>query len=53
MAEKLGNGVWDAPFKYHAFTGCDNTRAFMGKGKKTAFSLLFSGKTEAMKELGG
>ena len=36
----------------HAFTGCDSTSAFSGRGKKGAFKMLLAGKIDAMQLLG-
>ena len=40
VSSKLGNDVCSALVGLHAFTGCDPTSAFVGKGKKTAFDLV-------------
>ena len=45
----LGNGVCQA---LPAFTGCDSTSAFSGRGKKAAFKMLLAGKVDAMQLLG-
>ena len=40
VSSKLGNDVCSDLVGLHAFTGCDSTSAFVGKGKKTAFDLV-------------
>ena len=40
---KLGADVCNALLGMHAFTGCDSTSAFSGKGKKLAFDLISHG----------
>ena len=49
VAARLGNGVCQALPGLHAFTGCDSTDAFSGRGKKAAF---LAGKVDAMQLLG-
>ena len=39
IADAAGPQVCDALPGLHAFTGCDSTSAFAGKGKKTALKL--------------
>ena len=36
----LGDNICNALIGLHAFTGCDSVSAFVGKGKKAAFTLL-------------
>ena len=50
----LGEDVCKALPGMHAFTGCDSTSAFVGKGKKQAFQLLESDQEmcNAMKMVG-
>ncbi|XP_065198086.1 uncharacterized protein LOC135829615 [Sycon ciliatum] len=43
-SNKLGQEVSSALPGFHAFTGCDTTSAFAGRGKKAAFKLLCSDK---------
>ena len=52
VAARLGNGVCQALSGLHAFTGCDSTSAFSGRGKKAAFIMLLAGKVAAMRLLG-
>ena len=52
VAARLGNGVCQALPGLHAFTGCDSTSAFSGRGKKAAFKMLLAGKVDAMQLLG-
>ena len=52
VAARLGNGVCEALPGLHAFTGCDSTSAFSGRGKKAAFKMLLAGKVDAMQLLG-
>ena len=52
VAARLGNGVCQALPGLHAFTGCDSTSAFSGRGKKAAFNMLLAGKVYAMQLLG-
>ena len=40
IVENLGENICDALIGLHAFTGCDSVSAFVGKGNKTAFSLI-------------
>lgn len=53
VAAKLGADVCSALVGLHAFTGCDSTSCFVGKGKKAAFSLMSTPRfRSAMAELG-
>eukprot|EP00117_Sycon_ciliatum_P011697 scpid10404/ scgid5699/ len=47
ISEKLGQAVCDALPGFHAFTGCDTTSAFAGRGKKGAFKLLCNNSPES------
>jgi len=40
LRDQLGVDVSTALIGYHAFTGCDTTSAFRGKGKKAPFELM-------------
>ena len=40
VAERLGTDVCRALPGFHAFTRCDSTSAFSGRGKKNGFNLL-------------
>ena len=44
IAEELGDEICDALQGLHTFTGCDSASAFVGKGKKRAFSIIKSNK---------
>ena len=52
--ENLGDNICNALIGFNAFTGCDSVSTFVGKGKKTAFSLLskLDHLCETMKNLG-
>lgn len=54
LCDQHGNDICNALPGFHAFTGCDSTSGFVGKGKKTCFQLLQSdiGFRRAMKTLG-
>lgn len=52
IARSLGEDVCCALPGLHAFTGCDSTSAFFGKGKSTAFDLVKEGNWHAMQQLG-
>ena len=52
IAEQLGEEVCAALPGFHAFTGCDTTSAFSGRGKKAALSLVTGGLWQAMQMLG-
>lgn len=55
MVEKVGSSMCDALPGFHAFTGCDFTSAFVGKGKKGPFRICLTDRKycEAMAQLGG
>ena len=40
LAHALGTEICNSLPGYHAFTGCDTTSAFYGKGKKRSFEIL-------------
>ena len=40
IVENLEDNICNALIGLHAFTGCDSVSAFVGKGKKAAFTLL-------------
>ena len=40
VADSIGIGVCEAISSFHAFTGCDSTSAFAGRGKIGAFKLM-------------
>ena len=40
IVENLGDNICNALIGLHTFTGCDSVSAFVGKGKKAAFTLL-------------
>ena len=52
VAERLGTDVCRALPGFHAFTRCDSTSAFSGRGKKNGFNLPVDGRTRAMQLLG-
>lgn len=54
LAQCLGEDLCDALIGMHAFTGCDSTSAFAGKGKLGALKLVKESKTfqESFKSLG-
>lgn len=54
VAAKLGANVSSALLGLHAFTGCDSTSAFVGKGKSTGLQLIQSNPQylAAMQQLG-
>ena len=54
IKRQLGPDICDALPGFHAFSGCDTTSGFNGKGKKGFFKLLSSNENfrEAMKKLG-
>ena len=53
VADRLSSDVCAALPGMHAFTSCDTTSAFSGRGKKTAFKLLFEpDMSEGMAMLG-
>ena len=54
IVENLGDDICNALIGLHAFTGCDSVCAFVGKGKKAAFTLIKKQDhfCETMKDLG-
>ena len=45
LAHALGTEICNSLPGYHAFTGCDTTSAFYGKGKKRSFETLIKDRT--------
>ena len=45
LAHALGTEICNSLPGYHAFTGCDTTSAFYGKGKKRSFEILIKDRT--------
>jgi hypothetical protein len=54
IVDNLGQSVCDGLLGMHAFSGCDSTSRFAGRGKKTVFRLLLENDEfcQAMKSLG-
>ena len=54
IVENLGDNICNALIGLNAFTGCDSVSTFVGRSKKTAFSLLKKEDhlCETMKNLG-
>ena len=54
IVENLGEKICNALIGLHVFTGCDSVSAFIGKGKKAAFSLIkkHNHLCNTMKDLG-
>lgn len=54
IGRRLGRDVTEALPGLHAFTGCDTTSAFVGKGKQSAFDLVLKdpGMCNCMKKVG-
>ncbi len=54
LCNVLGHDITSGLLAFHAFTGCDQTSAFCGKGKKTAWGTLkvYGAATEAFQILG-
>ena len=44
ILEKYGQNVCSALLGFHAFTGCDSTSSFKGKGKTKPFNLMIKSK---------
>ena len=45
LAHSLETEICNSLQGYHAFTGCDSTSAFYGKGKKLSFEILIKDRT--------